>query len=104
MPLTCLDTDLDVLFASSDFGEADGAILNGDTANPIPGIFDDGDVEAQGEGDLTVIVNQTTFTCRSSKIPDPNQGDTLTINGTDYTLQYWNDDGTGVIELFLEAP
>tara|TARA_Y100000310_G_scaffold115431_3_gene113978 strand:- start:640 stop:960 length:321 start_codon:yes stop_codon:yes gene_type:complete len=104
MPLTCLETDLDAVFASSDFGEADGAVRNGDTANPILGIFDDEDVESQNGEGMTVLIPQVTFTCASSKVPDPVEGDTFLIRSVLYTLRFWKDDGVGTIELFFERP
>lgn len=104
MPMSCLDTDLDTLFASSDFGEASGAIRNGDTANPIPGIFDDEDVESQNGEGMVILIPQSMFTCASSKVPDPDEGDTFLIRSVEYTLKFWKDDGAGVIELFLERP
>lgn len=104
MPLSCLETDLGAVFASSDFGEAEGAIYDGDSANPIDGIFDDEDVETQNGEGVTILVPQVTFTCASSKIPDPQEGRTLRVRDTDYTLRFWMDDGTGVITLHLEAP
>lgn len=104
MPLPCLEDDLDALFASSDFGEADGAVRNGDTANPIPGIFDDEDVESQNGEGMTVLIPQVTFTCASSKVPDLTEGDLFTIRSVIYTLRFWKDDGTGMVELFFERP
>lgn len=104
MPMSCLETDLDTVFASSDFGEASGAVRNGDTANPISGIFDDEDVESvNGEG-VTILVPQVTFTCASSKIPNPTEGDLFLIRSVQYTLRFWKDDGAGMIELHFERP
>lgn len=104
MPMSCLETDLDTLFASSDFGEANGAIRNNDSANPIPGIFDDEDVEAQNGEGITVLVPQVTFTCASSKVPALADGDTFLIRGVEYTARFWMDDGTGVVEIHMERP
>lgn len=104
MPLSCLEGDLDTLFASSDFGEADGAVRNGDTANPILGIFDDEDVEAQNGEGVIVLVPQVTFTCASSKVPNLVEGDTLLVRSVTYTIRFWMDDGTGVVTLHLERP
>lgn len=101
--MSCIESDLGALFASSDFGEADGAIRNGDAANPISGIFDDEDVESQNGEGLTILVHQVTFTCASSKVPDLVDGDVFVIRNTQYTLRYWKDDGTGEVELFFEG-
>lgn len=104
MPLSCLEDDLDAVFASSDFGEATGAVLNGDTANPIPGIFDDEDVEAQNGEGLTVLVPNTTFTCASSKVSGIDEGQTMVIRSVTYTVRYWEDDGAGTHTIHLEKP
>lgn len=103
MAMSCIDSDLDALFSSSDFGEADGALRNG-VGDPIAGIFDDEDVDTvNGEG-VSVIVAQTMFTCASSKVSDPTEGEFFTLRGIDYILRYWKDDGTGTIELYFERP
>lgn len=104
MVMSCITDDLDALFASSDFGEADGAVRNGDSANPISGIFDDEDVETQNGEGVTVLVPQTTFMCASSKVPDLSNGDTLFVRNKLFTIRFWQDDGTGVITLYLERP
>lgn len=104
MPMSCLETDLDTVFASSDFGEADGAIYDGVTATPVKGIFDDEDVETQNGEGITVLVPQTTFTCASSKVPGLADGKTLLVRGVTYIIRFWKDDGTGVVELHLEKP
>lgn len=104
MPMRCLETDLDAIFASSDFGEADGAIRASDPNNPISGIFDDEDVETQNGEGVTVLVPQTMFTCASSKVPDLSDDEVFTIRSVNYTLRYWKDDGAGTVELFFERP
>lgn len=94
--------DIPALLSSSDFGEDDGAVRNGDTGNPIPGIFDDEDVEQTlGEG-MTVIAPQACFTCASSQVPDLVKGDIFTIRGDDYTVEFWKDDKTGMVDIFFE--
>lgn len=102
--MNCLDRDLDATLASSGFGEASGAVRNGDTANPIPGIFDDEDVETQnGEGN-TILVRQITYTCASSKVSGLADGDTLVVRDVTYTVRFWKNDGSGEVEIHLEGP
>jgi len=104
MPMSCLETDLDTIFASSDFGEADGAVRNGDVANPIPGIFDNEDVETQNGEGATILAPSAMFTCALSKVPNLADGDTLLIRGVTYIIRSWMRDGANTVELFLEAP
>lgn len=104
MAMSCLETDLTVLFGSSDFGETDGAVRNGDTASPIPGIFDDEDVERENGEGVTIIQSQITFTCASSKVPSLADGDVMSIRGVDYNVRYWEDDGSGVVVIYMEGP
>ena len=103
MPMSCLESDLGTLFASSDFGEADGTIFRAsDPTTGIAGIFDDEDIEVQnGEGN-TVIAHQATLACASSKVPDLVEGEIFTIRGQEMKLKVWKNDGTGVVELFFQ--
>lgn len=101
MAASFLTSDLDTLFASSDFGEADGSI----TWNGViitSGHFDDEDVEVQmGEG-IAEIVNQPLYTGPSSQFPGIADNDTMIIRGETFKVKNWKDDATGVIEIFLE--
>lgn len=102
MPMKCLQTDLPTFFAAEDFGEDVGAIWNGDTSNPISGIFDDEDVEAQNGEGVPVLIPHVTFTCAKADIPNLTEGDTLVIRSTLYFVRSWMNDGAGVIEIMLE--
>lgn len=99
--MKCLDTDLDAVFASSAFGEANGTVTW--KGLPIVGaIFDDEDVQVDmGEG-VTEIVHQSMLTSRSSNFPDIADGDPVVIGTTNYKVKHWSDDGTGVIEIYME--
>lgn len=99
--LSCLDTDLDVIFASSDFGEAEGIVYNGDTENPIQGIFDDDDVETQNGEGVVVITPQTMITVASSDVPDLQKGSLFVVRSVNYETQFWVTE-SGVTEIFLE--
>lgn len=92
--------DIGALLASSDFGEASGDVVyNGSV---IDGIFDDEDVEFQlGEG-VPEIHHQCVFTGRSADFTCIAEGDVLTIRGTVFIIRNWKDDGTGMIEVFME--
>lgn len=95
--LTCLDTDLDVIFGTDAFGET--VTLNG---VQITGHFDDEDIEANmGEGP-TQIVPQPKFTCRSASVSDLAEDQTMTRGGETFRVVNWKNDGVGVIIIFLE--
>ena len=96
--LACLDTDLDVIFGTADFGEI--VTLNG---VQITGHFDDEDIEASmGEGP-TQIVPQPKFTCKASLVPDLDEDQTLVReNSATFTVKNWKNDGVGVIIIYLE--
>ena len=97
MPGAFLTTDLASLFVSSEFGEA--ATYQG---SPVQGIFDDEDVEVQmGEG-VTEIVHQPMWTGRSADFTGIADGHTMVIRSATFRVKNWKDDGTGVIEVFLE--
>lgn len=104
MVMRCIETDLDTMFSPNDFGEDVGAVRNGDSAHPIPGIFDDEDVEVTGEDGQVVLIASASFACRLSLVPNLADGDTLLVRGTTYTIRYWKRDGAGQVDLFLEAP
>lgn len=93
--LPCLDTDIDVIFSTGDFGEV--VTLNG---VQIVGHFDDEDIEANmGEGP-TQIVHQPKFTCRALEV---EEGQVLIReNSSTYQVRAWKNDGVGVIMLILE--
>ena len=102
MPLNCISSDISALLSPSDFGVEGGAILNGDTANPIQGIFDDEDIETQNGEGVTVLVRQAMFTCSSSDVPNLTEGNTFFINGAEYIVRATSNDGTGIVEAYLE--
>ena len=101
MPMAAIERDIPALLSSADFGEDVGAVRNGDTANPIAGIFDDEDIEEQlGEG-ATVLTPQAMFTCASSQVPGLAENDTFLIRGNTLVVKFWKDDGTGMVEIFF---
>lgn len=102
MAMQSLTRDITALLSSSDFGEDVGAVRNGDTANPILGIFDDEDIEEQlGEG-VATLTPQAMFTCASSQVPGLARGDTFLIRAKVWTVEFTKDDGTGMVEVFFE--
>jgi len=90
--------DLSVLFASSEFGEANATYQG----SPVMGIFDDEDVEVQmGEG-VAEIISQPMFTGRSVDFSDIARGQAIAAGGETFRIKNWKADGTGVIEIYLE--
>lgn len=96
--LGCLDSDLDVIFSTDDFGEI--VTLNG---VQTPGHFDDEDIEASmGEGP-TQIVPQPKFTCKAARVPDLEEDQVMVrANSSMFTVKNWKNDGVGVIIIYLE--
>lgn len=93
--------DLGVLFASSDFGEASGTVTW--KGNPVTDvIFDDEDVEVEAGEGVAQIVPRANMTGKAADFPNIADGDAVVINGVSFEVRNWMNDGTGVIEIFLE--
>lgn len=93
--------DLSAIFASSDFGEAENAVTwKGD---PVDGcIFDDEDIKIDlGEG-VGEIAHQAMITGPSASFSGIAEDDVIIARGVTYHVKYWMDDGSGVIEIYLE--
>lgn len=100
MPGAFLQDDLPFLFASSDFGEADGTGSPTWKGTAVSGIFDDDDVEVQmGEG-VAEIVPQPMFSGSASDFVGIADGDAMVIRGETFTVKNWKIEA-GVIEIFL---
>lgn len=98
MPGSFLKDDLAVMFASSEFGEADATYQG----NVVMGIFDDEDVEIQmGEG-VSEIVPQPVFTGRVDDFAGIARGHTMVVRGETFRIKNWKVDGVEMIEVFLE--
>jgi hypothetical protein len=92
--------DLPVFFAARDFGVAENSVTW--RGAHVTGIFEDKDVEvATGEG-VAQIVRQPVFTSSSSQFPGIADGDAFVTDGIAYLVKNWKDDGSGVIEIYLE--
>ncbi len=100
MPGSFIQNDLPLLFASSDFGEADGSATWKGVS--VSGIFDDDDVEVQmGEG-VGEIIPQPTFIGNTADFPGIADGDLMVIRGETFKVKNWKSERDGVIEIFLE--
>lgn len=97
MPGNFLTNDLSKILKSKDF--ASMALYKGAL---ILGVFDNEDAEAQmGDGTIR-IVPQCIFTGRSGDMIGIAEGDEIVIDDVPYKVQYWMDDGTGMIDVHME--
>lgn len=85
-------TDLDTMIDTDDF--AVSATLGAAT---IRVIFDNAYAE-----DLEITGTNPIATCKASDVATASRGDTITISGTDYTIQNIQPDGTGETLLILD--
>jgi hypothetical protein len=100
MPGSFLARDLPLFFAAREFGVAENSVTW--RGAHVTGIFEDKDVEvANGEG-VATIIRQPMFTSSSSQFPGIADGDAFVVGATAYVVKNWKDDGTGVIEIYLE--
>lgn len=101
MPGAFLISDLAAVFNEREFGEAtvviDGVIVPG-------AIFDNEDIEVQmGEG-VGQIVHQPMITCPIGLLHPLASNQVVTVAGSAFRVKNWKDDGTGVVEIYLEGP
>ena len=68
----------------------------------IIGIFDNEDAEAQMADGTIRIVPQCVFTGRSEDVFGIAEGDEIVIDNVVYSVRYWMDDGTGMIDVYME--
>lgn len=95
-----IEDDLDTIFSERDFGHKGGVIWNGVTIKGA--IFDDQDVEVQmGEG-MVQIIAQPMVTGPSSAFDGIRHEDTISVGDQSFTVKSTNDNGTGVIEIYME--
>ena len=97
MVASFLTNDLVSIFSENVFAES--VIWKGVT---VPGcIYDDEDVEVGiGEG-VAEIIPQPMLTARSTSFAGIADGDPIIVRGVTMTVKNWKDDGTGVIEIYL---
>ena len=49
------------------------------------------------------IAHQAIVTAPSAQFADIAENDPMTVRGRPFRVRFWKDDGTGVIEIYLEA-
>jgi hypothetical protein len=101
MPMPCLTTDLTAVFSDDAFGETAGSVRWRGVV--IKGaIFDDEDIDvALGEG-VGEIQHQAVLSGPSAQFPGIADGDPVIVRGRSFRVKNWKDDGTGVIDIWLE--
>lgn len=92
-----LTDDLSIFTASSDFGEA--VLWKG---HPITAIFDDADTAVTTDSGDVVILAQPMITVSRGLVIGLAHGDMVRARNKDYTVSHWMDDGTGLVEIYLE--
>ena len=98
--MSAIADDLATILSTDDFGEVATYTPSGGSASSVTGIFDDEDIEV-GDGEVSRLVHQTKFQCKSTDVTGIAEGDALVVRTVAYTIEYFKDDGTGVIDLFL---
>ena len=91
--MTSLSSDTGAFFSEAD-GFTVAAALNGGAELQV--LFDNGYLDA-----LDVASAAPSATCRTADVVAAVQGDTLTVDGTDYTVRSVEPDGAGVTVLRL---
>lgn len=94
-------TERSILLA--DFGEQmTFAPIFGQSAT-ITAIFDNAYQAVDAGGAVAFAVSQPKIMCKTSAIPEAQEGDKIVYNNTKYTMVVIMDDGTGMSEVMLEA-
>lgn len=93
--------DLDAFFSTDDFGDVGTFTLAGQAAKDVDGIFDGPGVIALGG--YGVETTAPHFLCSAAEVDGIAHGDLVTINDTAYTIKGVDPDGTGLVDLKLQA-
>ncbi|MGB0131158.1 head-tail joining protein [Chlorobium sp.] len=86
------------LFFDAKSGAAVSAVFN---STAISVLFDDEHYAASGEG-ADISTSQPMVTCRAQDVAGIEQGDSITVDGTAYSVADVQPDGTGVMVLILQ--
>jgi len=95
--------DLSVVFGTADFSLAVTYTAAGGSPTTVNGIFDDEDIEVDAGDGSVMLQASAKFTCASGDVTGIAEDDAFTIASVSYTVAYVKDDGTGVVEIFLEV-
>ena len=95
-------SELAVFFDTDDFGVAATYTPSGGSPATVNGIFDNAFFEVQSGGEVSIAMEQPTFVCRTSEVPNATEGDALTVNTVAHTVRVVQVDGVGTTTLILE--
>jgi hypothetical protein len=93
--------DISSLLGTDDFSMSTTYTPVGGSPTTVAGVFDDEDVEVD-QNDSRFIQRSAKFTCASASVTGLVKGDAFTINAVSYTVAFFKDDGTGVVEIYME--
>ena len=96
-----LTDDIAALTDTGDFALSVTYTPSGGSPTAVAGIFDDEDVDVD-DGNSRFIQRSAKFTCASALVTGLAKGDAFTIAAVGYTVAFFKDDGTGVIEIYME--
>jgi hypothetical protein len=93
----------DVFFSTNDFAIVATYNPVSGAAYSVNGIFDAAYKSVDPNSGATVSTTQPVFKMAAADIRsgDPVQGDTITIDGTEYRIRDPQPDGKGIIDLYL---
>jgi len=94
--------DLDVIFADDPFSTEVTFTHSGSSVS-VKGFFDNPIVQKGNFGLTDVHDGQPRFFCRTAKVPNIAKGDTITVGENTYTVQEFDKDGQGMIEIVLSG-
>ena len=98
-----LTDDISAVFDATDFAVTGTFTPVGGMITSVTGIFDDEDLQIDMGDGTSMLQHSARFTCSSSDVTGVREGDSLVVSGVSYRVEYVKDDGTGVIEMYLET-
>ncbi|MDM7922111.1 MAG: head-tail joining protein [Pyrinomonadaceae bacterium] len=93
------DDDLDACFSTDDFG-VEGIFETSGGSVTVNGYFTDPTDAVELNG-VRIEASEATFQCRTSETTAVRRDDTLTVDGTEYTVERYQRVGTGVTVFYL---
>lgn len=94
--------DLAIFFELDDFGTEAVYTKVGKRPYKVMGIFDNPHASVTATEMMDVTIPKPSFVCRTSDIPDAEEGDTMKIRNVYYKLRVVATDGLGVTTLLME--
>lgn len=101
MAMKCIVSDVPNLLSDRYFGETAGSVV-WEGASLDNAVFDDEDIEVDSETGMVEILHQSVLIVPSSDVIGIKEGDSISVSSVPYTVKFWKDDGTGMIEIYME--